>query len=72
MSVLEQAASSNHIELVRLLLAKGADVNTADLGGGTALMSAAGNGDRNAAMVKLLLEPANQRQRTVRDSTGGI
>ena len=32
MSVLEQAASSNHIELVRLLLAKGADVNTADLG----------------------------------------
>ena len=56
MSVLEQAASSNHIELVRLLLAKGADVNTTDEGGFTALMSAAGNGDRNAAMVKLLLE----------------
>lgn len=56
MSVLEQAASSNHIELVRLLLAKGANVNTVDEGGFTALMSAAGNGDRNAALVELLLE----------------
>ena len=56
MSVLEQAAASNHIELARLLLAKGADVNTADEGGFTALMAAAGNGDRNAALVKLLLD----------------
>ena len=56
MSVLEQAASSNHIELVRLLLARGANVNTVDGGGFTALMSAAGNGDRNAAVVKLLIE----------------
>ena len=56
MSVLEQAASSNHIELVRLLLAKGANVNTVDEGGSTALMSAAGNGDRNATLVRLLLE----------------
>jgi hypothetical protein len=56
MSVLEQAASSNHIELVRLLLATGANVNTTDEGGFTALMAAAGNGDRNAAMVKLLLD----------------
>jgi len=56
MSVLEQAASSNHIELVRLLLAKGANVNTVDEGGSTALMSAAGNGDRNATLVKLLFE----------------
>ena len=56
MSVLEQAASSNHIELVRLLLAKGANVNTADGGGFTALIAAAGNGDRNAAVVKLLIE----------------
>ncbi len=56
MSVLEQAASSNHIELVRLLLANGANVNTADEGGFTALMAAAGNSDRNASMVKLLLE----------------
>lgn len=56
MSVLEQAATSNNIELVRLLLAKGADVNTVDEGGFTALINAAGNGDRNAAMVKLLLE----------------
>jgi ankyrin repeat protein len=56
MSVLEQAVASNHIKLVRLLLAKGAKVNTADEGGFTALMAAAGNGDRNAALVKLLLE----------------
>jgi ankyrin repeat protein len=56
MSVLQQAASSNHIELVRLLLAKGADVNTADQGGFTPLMAAANNGDRNAELVKLLLE----------------
>ena len=55
MSVLEQAASSNHIELVRLLLAKDANVNTAD-GGFTVLIAAAGNGDRNAAAVKLLIE----------------
>ena len=55
-SVLEDAASSNNIELVRLLLAKGADVNTVDANGFTALMAAAGNGDRNAAMVKLLLQ----------------
>jgi ankyrin repeat protein len=55
-SVLEQAAGSNHIALVRLLLAKGAAVNTADDGGFTPLMAAAGNGDRNAAMVKLLIE----------------
>lgn len=56
MSVLQQAASSNHIELVRLLLTKGAKVNTADEGGFTPLMAAATNGDRNAELVKLLLE----------------
>jgi ankyrin repeat protein len=56
MTVLEQAAGSNHIELVRLLLAKGATVNTADDGGFTPLMQAAGSGDRNAPLVKLLLE----------------
>lgn len=55
-SVLEDAASSNNLELVRLLLAKGADVNTVDANGFNALMAAAGNGDRNAAMVKLLLQ----------------
>jgi hypothetical protein len=33
MRVLEQAAPSNHVELARVLLAKGAKVNTADGGG---------------------------------------
>ena len=56
MSVLEQAASSNHIDLVRLLLEKGANVNAKDDGGYTPLLSAAGNGDRNAELVKLLLD----------------
>jgi ankyrin repeat protein len=56
MSVLQQAASSNHIELVRLLFAKGAKVNTADQGGFTPLMAGANNGDRNAEVVKSLLE----------------
>lgn len=54
-SVLEQAASSNHIELVRLLLSKGVNVNTADGGGVTPLVAAAWSGDRNAPMVKLLI-----------------
>jgi ankyrin repeat protein len=67
MSVLEQAAFSNHIELVRLLLAKGADVNTADQSGFTALMAAANNGDRNAELVKLLL----QHGAAVNEKTGG-
>jgi hypothetical protein len=65
-SVLEQAAGSNHIGLVRLLLAKGAAVNTADDGGFTPLMSAAGNGDRNAALVRLLIEHGA----TVNDRSG--
>jgi ankyrin repeat protein len=56
MSVLQQAASSNYIELVRILLTKGADVNTADQSGFTPLMAAANNGDRNAELVKLLLQ----------------
>jgi ankyrin repeat protein len=55
MSVLEQAASSNHIELVRLLLSKGANLNTADSGGVTPLLAAAWSGDRNAPLVKLLI-----------------
>ena len=55
-SVLELAANSNHIELARLLLAKGAEVNTADGGGFTPLIAAAGSGDRNAPLVKLLIE----------------
>src|SRR5439155_5155041 len=43
------------IELVRLLLKKGANVNTADGGGVTPLITAAWNGDRNAPLVKLLI-----------------
>ena len=56
MTVVQQAAGSNHIELVRLLVAKGAAVNTADEGGFTPLIAAAGASDRNAAVVKLLIE----------------
>ncbi len=55
-TVLDQAAAANQIELARLLIEKGALVNSADEDGFTTLMAAAGNGDRNAAMVELLLE----------------
>ncbi len=55
-SVLALAAAANNIELARILIAKGASVNTADVTGFTPLLNAAGNGDRNAAMVKLLIE----------------
>jgi ankyrin repeat protein len=55
-SVLEQAANVNNIEVARLLLAKGAKVNSVDGGGFTPLLASAGNGDRNAAMVQLLIE----------------
>ncbi len=54
-TVLDQAAAANHIELVRLLLQKGANVNAVDDSGFTVLMAAAGAGDRNAALVELLL-----------------
>lgn len=59
-SVLAQAASSNNVEVARLLIARGAQVNTVDEGGFTPLLNAAGNGDRSAAMVKLLLEHGAQ------------
>jgi ankyrin repeat protein len=46
----------NNLEVVKLLLDKGADPNTVDEGGFTALGGAASNGDRSTALVKLLLE----------------
>src|SRR5579864_2479587 len=55
-SVLAQAAGSNNVEVARLLIAKGAQVNNVDDGGFTPLHNGAGNGDRSAALVKLLLE----------------
>ena len=59
-SVLELAAAANNIELARILIAKGANVNNVDALGFTPLLDAAGNGDRNAAMVKLLIEHGAQ------------
>jgi hypothetical protein len=55
-SVLAQAAYSNNLEVARLLIAKGAKVNTADVVGFTPLLNAAVNGNRNSALVALLLE----------------
>ena len=55
-SVLAQAASSNNVEVASLLIARKAEVNTVDEGGYTPLTIAALNGDRSAAMVRLLLE----------------
>lgn len=55
-SVLQLAATSNNLEFVRLLLEKGADANTKDQGGFSPLGQAAGNGDRSAELVRLLLK----------------
>ncbi|PTB65863.1 ankyrin, partial [Trichoderma citrinoviride] len=55
-TVLQSAAESGHMNIVKLLLSAGADVNAepADDGGGTALRAAAGEGHLD--IVKLLLE----------------
>src|SRR6202040_936605 len=52
------AAERGHIELVKLLLKNGADVNAENLNGETALMRAAEN-DRAAAVKILLAHHAN-------------
>ena len=54
-TVLNQAANVNNLEVARMLLAKGANVNIADNGGFTPLHGAATNAYRGA-LVKLLLE----------------
>lgn len=59
-SVLALAAAANNIELARILISKGAKVNNVDELGFTPLLNAAGNSDRNAAMVKLLIEHGAQ------------
>jgi ankyrin repeat protein len=70
--VLQQAANSNHIDLVRLLLAKGAKVNVADGLGFTVLMGAAGNGERSGPLVKLLIEHgADVNARTIETLDSG-
>ena len=66
-SVLEAAATMNNVEVARLLLANGADPNTPDDSGFTPLLQAAANGDRSAAMVKLLLEHGADPNATCRD-----
>ena len=55
-TVLNQAANVNNLEVARILLAKGANVNIADNGGFTPLHGAATNAYRGGALVKLLLE----------------
>ena len=55
-TVLNQAANVNNLEVARMLLAKGANVNIADYGGFTPLHGAATNAYRGGALVKLLLE----------------
>jgi uncharacterized protein len=45
------AASTGHVEVIKALLAKGADIKKRDDGGHTALMFAANNGQRAAATV---------------------
>jgi ankyrin repeat protein len=56
MSVLNQAANVNNLEVARMLLAKGANVNIADNGGFTPLHGAATNAYRGGLLVKLLLK----------------
>ena len=51
---LHLAAGNGHLEVVKLLLEKSADVTVANNGGWTPLNSAASNGHNE--MVKLLLE----------------
>ena len=55
-TVLNQAANVNNLEVARMLLAKGANVNIADNGGFTPLHGAATNAYRGGALVKLLLK----------------
>ena len=55
-TVLNQAANVNNLEVARMLLAKGAKVNIADNGGFTPLHGAATNAYRGGALVKFLLE----------------
>ena len=55
-TVLNQAANVNNLEVARMLLAKGANVNIADNGGFTPLHGAATNAYRGGALVKPLLE----------------
>ena len=55
-TVLNQAANVNNLEVARMLLAKGAKVNIAEYAGFTPLHGAATNAYRGGALVKLLLE----------------
>lgn len=56
-TALHIAAEFDHVDIVRLLLAQGADLNSRDVDGSTALHLASQQGSRNA--LELLMKEAN-------------
>ena len=66
--ILGAAATGGHLEAMRLLLERGADLNQKDTGGRTVLMMAAGAFPPNAAVVRFVLELGGDLQ--ARDDAG--
>jgi uncharacterized protein len=63
------AAEGGDVEIVKLLIEKGADVNAKNVDGVTALMFAAGEGRLEA--VKLLIEKGSGRERKTQERCHG-